>query len=98
MWHQAGGPARVTNGLALCSLHHKTFDLGAFTILDEMELAVSDEASGTEAFERQLMAFHGRWIRQPVHSEESPDLNSLAWHRGEVFRGKPRPANKGVEA
>src|SRR6185503_19127739 len=31
-WHQAGGPDVEPNGLALCSLHHKAFDLGAFTI------------------------------------------------------------------
>jgi putative restriction endonuclease len=30
-WHQAGGPDVEGNGLALCVLHHKTFDLGAFT-------------------------------------------------------------------
>jgi putative restriction endonuclease len=24
-WHQAGGPAQESNGLALCVLHHKTF-------------------------------------------------------------------------
>src|SRR5436189_6378643 len=31
-WHQAGGPDIENNGLALCVLHHKTFDLGAFTL------------------------------------------------------------------
>jgi putative restriction endonuclease len=29
-WHQAGGPDEECNGLALCVLLHKTFDLGAF--------------------------------------------------------------------
>jgi HNH endonuclease len=32
-WFQASGPDVVPNGLALCSLHHKIFDLGAFTVL-----------------------------------------------------------------
>jgi putative restriction endonuclease len=31
-WHQAGGPELERNGLALCVLHHKTFDLGALTV------------------------------------------------------------------
>ena len=31
-WHQARGPAVVRNGLALCTLHHKLFDAGAFTL------------------------------------------------------------------
>jgi len=32
MWHQAGGPDVLQNGLALCTLHHKLFDRGAFTL------------------------------------------------------------------
>ena len=32
-WFQARGQDVVPNGLALCSLHHKIFDLGAFTVL-----------------------------------------------------------------
>ncbi|MGP1680353.1 MAG: HNH endonuclease [Burkholderiales bacterium] len=32
-WFQARGPDVVQNGLALRSLHHKIFDLGAFTVL-----------------------------------------------------------------
>jgi hypothetical protein len=31
-WHQGGGPDEESNGFALCVLHHKTFDLGAFTV------------------------------------------------------------------
>ena len=31
-WHQVRGPAVVRNGLALCVLHHKLFDAGAFTL------------------------------------------------------------------
>lgn len=29
-WHGRGGPDNVTNGLALCSLHHVLFDRGAY--------------------------------------------------------------------
>ena len=36
-WHKSRGPARVCNGLALCVLHHKLFDLGAFTVQDDPE-------------------------------------------------------------
>lgn len=31
-WHTFGGPDLETNGLSLCALHHKLFDLGVFTI------------------------------------------------------------------
>jgi putative restriction endonuclease len=42
MWHQAGGPDIEINGLALCATHHKLFDLGAFTIGEELNMLVSD--------------------------------------------------------
>jgi putative restriction endonuclease len=47
-WHQAGGPDLERNGLALCVLHHKTFDLGAFTVNQDGLLLVSDQAHGIE--------------------------------------------------
>ena len=31
-WHRAGGPDQVRNALALCALHHRLFDVGAFTV------------------------------------------------------------------
>lgn len=31
-WHSHGGPDEVTNGLALCALHHRLFDHGAITV------------------------------------------------------------------
>jgi hypothetical protein len=54
--HQAGGPDVEGNGLALCVLHHKTFDLGAFTVSDGVVL-ISDWAYGTAGFQEWLMAY-----------------------------------------
>ena len=42
-WHQAGGPNVEVNGLALCSIHHKLFDRGAFTLSNDLEVLVSDD-------------------------------------------------------
>jgi putative restriction endonuclease len=41
-WYQAGGPDEERNGLALCSLHHKLFDRGVFTISNSMSVIVSE--------------------------------------------------------
>ena len=60
-WCQAGGPDTEVNGLALCVLHHKVFDLGAFTISDGVVL-VSEHAHCGPAFEQSLLAFHGKQI------------------------------------
>lgn len=57
-WHQAGGPESEDNGLALCVLHHNTFDLGAFTVREGI-LLVSDQASATTGSQVFLMPTMG---------------------------------------
>jgi putative restriction endonuclease len=89
-WHQAGGPDREGNGLALCVLHHKTFDLGAFTLSPEGVLLVSDQAHGTAGFEEALMRHHGRLVRPPQRPAWEPEPDFLAWHGREVFKGAAR--------
>src|SRR5262249_21305836 len=71
-WHQAGGPAEERNGLALCVLHHKTFDLGAFTVNGEGVLLVSDQAHGSAGFEETLLRHHGKRVRPPQRPEWQP--------------------------
>ncbi len=88
-WHQAGGPDAEINGLALCVLHHKTFDLGAFTVTDNL-LLVSDQANGTAGFAETLMAFHGKPIRPPQRLDWRPERGHLEWHGREVFKGEAR--------
>lgn len=88
-WHQAAGPDEESNGLALCVLHHKTFDLGAFTVSDGV-LLVSDQANGTSGFAEGLMAHHGRPIRPPQNPAWRPEPKHLEWHGREVFKGATR--------
>ena len=89
-WHQAGGPDTEDNGLALCTLHHKTFDRGAFTLSDSREVLVSERAHGTAGFEEWLMRFHGRPLLEPVSEGYLAREAHLAWHQREVFRGPAR--------
>jgi putative restriction endonuclease len=90
-WHQAGGPDTESNGVALCSLHHKIFDLGAFTIHTDYRVLVSELVHGTREFERVLLQHHGRRISPPLRSEDAPFAEYLEWHRREVFKERPRP-------
>jgi putative restriction endonuclease len=92
-WHQAGGPDTEVNGLALCVLHHKTFDLGAFTVIDGV-LVVSDLANGTTGFHEALMAHHGKPIRPPQRADWRPAPDHLGWHGREVFKGEARTASE----
>jgi len=95
-WHQAGGPDAESNGLALCVMHHKTFDLGAFTVADGV-LLVSDLMNGTTGFQETLLAFHGKPVRLPQRPDWKPEPQHLiwAWARGVQGRGKAPGVNGG---
>jgi putative restriction endonuclease len=90
-WHQASGPDVVENGIALCCLHHKLFDIGAFTLGEERRVLISEQAHGTQQFDEILMRHHGRHLNAPVRAEHHPAQPYVEWHRSEVFKGGARP-------
>jgi putative restriction endonuclease len=89
-WHQAGGPDVENNGLALCVLHHKLFDLGAFTLDSAGNLLVSEQVHGTTGFEEAFLRHHGSGVRAPMRTEWWPESIHLAWYGREVFKGHAR--------
>jgi putative restriction endonuclease len=86
-WHQAGGPDSEENGIALCSLHHKLFDRGVFTLTPDRKMVVFQDAHGTRGFEEWLMRFNGQAVREPIQPYYYPDSSFLHWHVREVFKG-----------
>ncbi len=86
----AGGSDQEINGLALCSLHHKLFDRGAFTLSKQLHILVSNEAHGTVGFQEWLMNFHGERINLPQSRTFNPDEGNIGWHVREVFQGEYR--------
>ena len=89
-WHQYGGPAAESNGFALCVLHHRTFDLGAFTVNHDGVLLVSDQANGSTGFQEALLRHHGQKVYPAQRPEWSPGKAFLDWHGKEVFKGSAR--------
>lgn len=89
-WHQAGGPDREENGIALCTMHHKLFDRGVFSLNESLEFRVAENAHGTNGFDEWLMRFHGREIRRPQNPSYYPSDRFINWHVKEVFRGPSR--------
>ncbi|MBC8418365.1 MAG: HNH endonuclease [Desulfobacterales bacterium] len=89
-WHQAGGPDTEENGIALCALHHKLFDRGAFTVSPDLYIQVSDRAHGTHGFTEWLAAYHKKSLRPPQRPAYYPEPSFVAWHVREVFQGKAR--------
>jgi putative restriction endonuclease len=86
-WHHIGGPDVERNGLALCALHHKLFDLGAFTVEPSghrvvfSQHAISGERGMTGALE-----VHGRAIHPPQRAEFLAGTEFLAWNIKNVFK------------
>ena len=89
-WHQAGGPEHEQNGIALCSLHHKLFDRGVFTLDKEMVFQVAENAHGTHGMEEWLLRYHGQEVRNPVQPVYYPESEFINWHVKEVFKGPAR--------
>ena len=89
-WQQAGGPDVETNGLALCVLHQRLFDRGAFSLSDGLQIMVSDEANGSAGFQEWLMRFHGQQLKFPQRQSYCPDEKYVSWHVKEVFQGDYR--------
>ncbi len=84
-WHAMNGPDTISNGLALCTMHHKLFDLGALGINSNMQVAVSPQTNGVGR-ELWLNQFEGKEIRKPQKHYASLDEGYIAWHEQEVFK------------
>jgi putative restriction endonuclease len=89
-WHQASGLDEERNGLALCALHHKIFDLGGFTLNAERILLVSDRINGSDGLHENLLRYHGQAVRAAQRPEWNPADVFLDWHGREVFKGAAR--------
>jgi putative restriction endonuclease len=90
-WFQAGGPDIVQNGLALCSLHHKIFDLGGFTIEpDDYVMVFSQFLVGSSDTQGRLLSYHGAGIVLPQSLTYHPSNEFLEWHAKEVFKSPGR--------
>jgi putative restriction endonuclease len=89
-WHQANGPDTQVNGLALCSLHHKLFDRGAFTLSKYREILVSADVDGSVGLDEWLRNFDKHKIHLPQRQSYYPSPKFTTWHVREVFKGDYR--------
>ena len=85
-WVAYGGSDEIHNGLALCVLHHKAFDRGAFAINDDLKLLVANSLKGGDLVNRLFLAYKGREIFTPSQVSFSPNTKYLRWHRNYVFK------------
>jgi putative restriction endonuclease len=86
-WHTVGGPDIEPNGLSLCALHHKLFDLGAFTVEpSEHRVVFSQHAiAGNRSLEGELR-HHGQKMFNAQESAMYPGKIFLDWNQKNVFK------------
>lgn len=93
-WHSHGGPDDVTNGLALCGLHHKALDKGALGLQmneSRIQIMISSEVTGLSAPAQWILGFHGQPLRRPRNPQLAPNGEYVRWHQYEVFRKPSLP-------
>lgn len=96
-WHHAGGPDTEPNGLALCALHHKLFDLGAFTVdVAEHRVLFSQHAMAGDRSQQGELRHHGQRLLAPQQVEMRPALPFLVWNQKNVFKTPARKMDAGA--
>jgi putative restriction endonuclease len=90
-WFNFDGPDDLDNGLALCALHHKLFDLGALGLDLSLRVLVSAVFNARTSAGRAVYELHGRLLT-PRPGTITPSADHITWHAREVFKGKPLAA------
>ena len=85
-WKQHGGPCEITNGLALCAIHHKAFDKGAIGVDENLRVQISSAVNGNSIVSRLFWDFSGAQIHLPMQKQNYPQDSFIAWHAREIFR------------
>lgn len=90
-WFTFDGPDDLDNGLALCALHHKLFDLGALGLDLKLRVLVSAVFTARTSAGRAVYDLHERLLT-PRPGAITPSADHITWHTREVFKGKPLAA------
>ncbi|MDF5572244.1 HNH endonuclease [Vibrio parahaemolyticus] len=85
-WKQYSGPCEVSNGIALCSIHHKALDKGVIAFDNHFRVLVSPGTAGGVMVERLIWEYENKAINLPRDSSSYPSQVSLGWHVREVFK------------
>ncbi|MCS6954482.1 MAG: HNH endonuclease [Bryobacterales bacterium] len=92
-WRPAGGPDHITNGLALCAVHHRAFDRGALSLDLDYRILVSNRLAGRTGLEEWFRSLAGRQARRPKDEALAPAPEHLRWHHEYVFWRSATPGD-----
>jgi putative restriction endonuclease len=87
-WFAFDGPDSLDNGLALCVLHHKLFDLGVMGLDHQLRIRLSEVFTARTSAGRAQYDLHGRNL-QPRPGTPPPATTHIDWHNREVFKANP---------
>ena len=88
-WFSFGGPDSLDNGLALCVLHHKLFDLGVMGLDGQLRVKVSKAYNARTPAGRAQYDLHGRKL-DPRPGTKLPAPRHVVWHCEQVLKsGSP---------
>jgi putative restriction endonuclease len=87
-WFAFNGPDTLDNGLALCVLHHKLFDIGVLGLDQRLRVLVSSAFSARTTAGREVYRLHGQEL-SPRPGTTVPAARYVSWHARQVFKGQP---------
>ena len=77
-----GGPARVSNGLSMCKIHHGAYDANILGISPDYKIHIKESVLQTfdgPTLQHSLKEMHGELLRQlPLDKPNRPDKDFLA--------------------
>ncbi|MUK68422.1 phosphorothioated DNA-binding restriction endonuclease [Aliivibrio fischeri] len=85
-WKQYSGPCEVSNGIALCSIHHKALDKGVITFTSELKVQVSPATRGGRMVEQLIWNYENKKVSLPRDMHSYPSEKAIEWHVREVFK------------
>jgi putative restriction endonuclease len=90
-WFTFDGPDDLDNGLALCVLHHKLFDLGVLGLDLSLRVLVTGAFTARTSAGRAVYELHGQRLT-PRLGTTVPSDEHINWHTRQVFKGRPLAA------
>ena len=94
-WHSYGGGEDLSNGIALEPTVHRLFDVGVWSLTDDLRIIVSSHFTGTDEAVERVRGRHGKRLRLPLPGDATPNPENIRWHRepslGGVFRSPALP-------
>lgn len=86
-WRAYGGEDHETNGIALCSIHHKAFDSGAISLDEHHRILVSMSLNGQGPLNELFHRYKGQEIAEPTCHDMKVAIEHIWWHQRDIFRG-----------